>query len=417
MYRSSKDIGIDAYYSACEKYTSVPPIIILKINIQRRGVVFSQKALDKVDVMVHQVKQRSFSRESDGNIPVSFVLRDGTSVITRPRIAGLADVEPPLLIDKIDNRLMVCDFRIPIEEVFLWEAPEYYRYYTSTGIPMWKIASARPQRIDINPYQKCDYWSDYGRCKYCEIGSTYSNCHKPERLELTDIYETIKMALREKGRFSSLMMTGGTRLSGHKLFQDEVNYYISIFKIIAPLFKTKKFPSQLISVAYDEKQIKKLYDETGLTYFTADIEVLDEKLFRWICPGKSKTVGYGQWKERLFHAKEIFGTGYVNTGIVGGVELAQPNGYRNEELAVFKTLQEAESLMKNGVNVVSCVWRVAEGSLFKNQTLPSLDYYVSLTKGLFELRQKYKLCNEMDDYRRCGNHPDTDLGRMVNEGV
>ena len=409
--------GVDAYYSACEKYTSIPPIVILKINIQRRGVVFSQKALEQVDVMIHQVKQRSFSRESEGIIPVSFVLRDGTSVITRPRKTGISDWEPPLLIDNINNRLMVCDFGTPIEEVFLWEAPDYYRHYTSTGNPMWKIASARPQRIDINPYQKCDYWSNYGRCKFCEIGSTYSKCNKPERLELSDIYETVQTALREKGRFSSLMMTGGACLSGDKLFQDEVDYYVSIFKTIAPLFKTHKFPSQLIGVAYDGDQLEKLYNETGLTYFTADIEVLDEKLFEWICPGKSKTVGYGQWKERLLHAREIFGAGYVNTGIVGGVELAQPNGYKNEELAVLKTLQEAESLMKNGINVVSCVWRVAEGSYFKNQTLPSLDYYVSLTKGLFELRQKYKLCNEMDDYRRCGNHPDTDLGRMVNESM
>lgn len=253
--------------------------------------------------------------------------------------------------------------------------------------------------------------------QFCEIGSTYSNTNKPERLELGDIYETVKTALKEKGRFSSLTMTGGTYLSGDKLFQDEVDYYVAIFKKIAPLFKTHKFPSQLISVAYDKEQLKQIYSETGLMSFTADIEVLDEKLFKWICPGKSKTVGYGRWKERLFEAREIFGMGYVNTGIVGGVELAHPNGYKNEEIAVNKILQEAESLMKNGINVVSCVWRVAEGSYFKNQSIPSLDYYVTLTKGLFELRQKYKLCNEMDDYRRCGNHPDTDMGRIINDNI
>lgn len=417
MLESNENSAVDIYYSACEKYTSIPPIIILKINIQRRGVVFSKKALDQVNIMIHQVRQRSISRESEGVIPVSFMLRDGTSVITRPRTVNINYSEPPLLIDNVDNKLMVCDCGIPIEEVFLWESPDYYRFYTSTGKPMWKIASARPQRIDINPYQRCDFWSNYGRCKFCEIGSTYSNSNKLERLELADIYETIKMALKEKGRFSSLMMTGGACLSGDKLFQDEVDYYVSIFKKIAPLFKTHKFPSQLIGVAYDREQLERIYSETGLMSFTADIEVLDEKLFDWICPGKSKTVGYGQWKERLFQARDIFGVGYVNTGIVGGVELAYPNGYKNEELAVNKTLQEAESLMKNGINVVSCVWRVAEGSFFKNQRIPSLDYYVSLTKGLFDLRQKNKLCNEMDDYRRCGNHPDTDLGRMISDSI
>ena len=282
---------------------------------------------------------------------------------------------------------------------------------------MWKVASARPQRIDINPYQKCDYWRFFCGCKFCEIGSTYSHANKPERLELSDIYETVKMALSEKGRFSGIMMTGGACLSGKKLFQDEVDYYVDIFKTIAPLFKTKKFPSQLIGVAYDREQLETLYNETGLMSFTSDIEVLNEKLFEWICPGKSKTVGYGQWKERLYQAKDIFGAGYVNTGIVAGIELADPNGFKTEENAIKSTLQEAESLMKHGINVVSCVWRIAEGSYFRNQMLPTLDYYVAVSKGLLDLSRKYGLCNEMDDFRRCGNHPDSDMRRMVHDAI
>ena len=67
---------------------------------------------------------------------------------------------------------------------------------------------------------------------------------------------------------------------------------------------------------------------------------------------------------------------------------------------------------ENGVSVVSCVWRIASGSLFAKQSLPSLDYYIKLSKGLSLLRKKYELYTGMDDYRRCGNHPDTDLDRI-----
>ena len=45
------------------------------------------------------------------------------------------------------------------------------------------------------------------------------------------------------------------------------------------------------------------------------------------CPGKQKAVGYREWKRRLIAAVDIFGKGYVNTGIVGGVELAKPYGF------------------------------------------------------------------------------------------
>jgi len=53
------------------------------------------------------------------------------------------------------------------------------------------------------------------------------------------------------------------------------------------------------------------------------------------------------------------------------------------------------------------------GSYFKDQKSPSLDYYVRLAKGLHQLRVKYGLPVDFDDYRRCGNHPDTDLARLL----
>lgn len=94
-------------------------------------------------------------------------------------------------------------------------------------------------------------------------------------------------------------------------------------------------------------------------------------------------------------------------GIVGGVELALPNGFKEEDEALEATLTEARELFENGVSVVSCVWRIASGSLFAKQSLPSLDYYIKLSKGLSLLRKKYELYTGMDDYRRGGNHPDT----------
>jgi hypothetical protein len=38
---------------------------------------------------------------------------------------------------------------------------------------------------------------------------------------------------------------------------------------------------------------------------------------------------------------------------------------------------------------------------------------VQLARGLHNLRVKYKLSSDFDDYRHCGNHPDTDLSRLI----
>jgi len=32
----------------------------------------------------------------------------------------------------------------------------------------------------------------------------------------------------------------------------------------------------------------RLYEQTGLSSYTSDIEVLNEEKFNWICPGKAK---------------------------------------------------------------------------------------------------------------------------------
>ena len=400
------------YFKVCESHPNVSHFVILKIELQRRRFVLSDSALSKVNAKVHQTQQRSFSRESHGILPVSLMLRDGTSVVARSAVPKWSNQLFPILIDVENDQLVLKENGIVLENVYFWEKPDYYDKYTSRGTPMWQIASARPQRLDINPYQFCQFWNCGYGCKFCEIAATYQKSKKPCILNLEEISETIHEALKEKGRYTNIFLTGGSRFSGKDVFDDEVEQYIKILQEIGKNFSTKKFPSQLIGCAYNERQLRLLYENTGLMSYTSDLEVLNRKIFEWICPGKSLYVGYDKWKDRLYRAVDIFGKGYVNTGIVSGVELASPNGFKSEEEGIRNTLEEAETLFRNGVSVVSCVWRIAPGSIFANQKLPSLEYYVQIAEGLDQLNQKYGFNNGTDDYRRCGNHPNTDLARI-----
>ena len=164
--------------------------------------------------------------------------------------------------------------------------------------------------------------------------------------------------------------------------------------------------------SFNEKQLQRLYEETGLSSYTSDLEVLNEEKFNWICPGKAASLGYQEWKNRIVRAVDIFGRGNVNTGIVGGVELATPHGFHSEAEGLKVTLDEAEDLAQKGVSTVACVWTPSPGSVFHKQKAPSLEYYVQLSEGLDGLRRKYDIRVDFDNYRRCGNHPDTDLSRL-----
>jgi hypothetical protein len=393
------------------RYPNFPYLLLLKIDTQRRGVVYSPEALDLVDPARHMTTVRSDYYDKRDHSPVSLTLRDGTSVFTEGFLADRH--REPYVVTSAGQRAFLSDQGRILEEVFYWEKPAYYDQYTSSGKPMWEIVSARPQRYTIHPNQFCDFWKRKGQgCKFCSMAANFKKNRKDPLLAVKDIAETVAEALKEPGASQSLFFTGGSLLGGAEPLDEELNFYLSIFNALGPLFGNKKFPSQLISTAFNEKQLRRLYNETGLMSYTADLEVLNAKLFEWICPGKAKLIGYQGWKERLFSAVDIFGPGNVNTGIVSGVETAQPYGFSNEEEALETTLREAESLTQRGVWVVGCVWRVIEGSVFFDQKTPSLDYYARLSLGLNDLRRSANLSVDLDNYRRCGNHADTDLARI-----
>ncbi|MDR2527810.1 MAG: hypothetical protein LBD04_02160 [Synergistaceae bacterium] len=395
-----------------EKYPDVSPFVILKADLQRRTVVYTERAREAAKGGGYQLQARGiFTSIGDAGAdcyPVSLMLRDGTSVFVSP----VKTSRPPYVIDVIDGRKVITDGGEIVEEVDFWYKPDYMSKTTSSGRPMWKVASARPQRMDIDAYYYCHFWDEGKGCRYCNMGSHFKKGGLPAKVDPKDVFETVREALKQPGRFCYIKMTAGSVLSGRELFDDEADMYIALLQAAGRNFETRRFPSQMISSAFSLKQLSKIYENTGLMSYTCDMEVLNEEKFAWICPGKNKALGYCEWKKRILEAVGIFGRGFVNTGIVGGVELAKPNGFATEDEALDATLEEAEDFASHGVSVIHCVWVPYPGSAFSRQVTPSLEYFVRLSKGLNDLRVKYGLAADMDDYRRCGNHPDTDLARV-----
>lgn len=400
-----------------EKYPQIPKLLILKIDVQRRGVYYTQNALNKIDPDVYQLIGSNVFFASLGardpktkSVPESLILKDGTTIITDPTPLE----QNPYVVDYRDGKFVLVDKDEVVEEVGFWEKPDYYGKFTSSGTPMDSIVFARPQRLNITPTSYCHFWKNDNGCKYCDlVPHLREDGVIKKKLSPQDAYETVREAIKQKGRFTNICMTMGSDVNGKTPFDAEVEYYIEILQAIGKNFQESRFPSQVITTALNEDQLARLYNETGLSSYTSDIEVLNEDLFKWICPGKEEWVGYKEWKRRLVAAVDIFGKGNVNSGIVGGVELAKPKGFKTEEEGLKHTLEEAEDLISKGVSIVYIVWVPRPLSFFKDQKNASLEYYVKLTIGLNALREKYGLTIDFDDYRRCGNHPNSDLLRVL----
>lgn len=412
----SHGTGELTFTEVVNKYQDIPRLIITKIDVQRRGVYYTERALSVLDETRHQVTGTHIFGSRDGKLiprPESLLLRDGSSIITTPTPLE----QNPYTVDLVDGRLWLLDDGEPLEEVEYWPAPDFYSKVNASGVPLKNIVSARPQRLNIFPYRYCTFWNNGKGCAFCDIVSQLKKGQTelgiPPKLDPVEVADVVREALREPGRFAAVFLTAGSNTAGKIPFDEEVDYYIQILQAVGELFTTRKFPSQLIGSAFTEQQLERLYNETGLLSYTADIEVLNEELFNRLCPGKAEWVGYREWKRRLVRAVDIFGRGRVNTGLVAGIELTRPHGFTTEDEALQRVLEEAEDLASQGVSTVFIPWSPRPGTPLGDQTNASLEYYVRLASGLHGLREKYRLPVEFDDYRRCGNHPDTDLSRLL----
>lgn len=412
-----KEPGLD---DIIKKYPELPKTFILKVDVQRRGVIYTEKAKQLLDPDIHQIQKINGSSAgsmsiSKDYVPVGLSLKDGSFLISGYDFDFTKSQRDPYVVDEDNGKVYITDNGEVLEEVGFWEKPDYYDKTASNGMPMYTYATARPQRLDINMSAYCHFWDKPGEgCKYCPFTPNYKKSGRTnERHDTKLIAETVKEALKQKGRFSSILLTGGSVLSGKEILDDEVDGYIELLQIIGENFESgKRFPSQLIATAFNERQLERLYSKTGLMTYTADLEILNKDKFNWICEGKAKHIGFDEWKRRLYVAVDIFGRGNVNSGCVLGCELAQPNGFKTEDEAYEAVVETATELAEHGVGLGANVWRAAPNSILQNQKTPSLDYFIKTFKTFDELHHKYQLGKYIDDYRRCGMHPGNDLVRI-----
>jgi hypothetical protein len=295
-----------------------------------------------------------------------------------------------------------------IDTVDFVPRPDFFGKVTGSGTPMEAVADVRAQKLILTAFQKCRLWEGGKQCHFCAF---FTGGHSLGEVSCEDIFETVREALKEPGRFSEIYLSGGTDFSGEPAFSVEVERYIRVLQAIGRNF-SGRFSSQLMAPAYPKEVLKRIYSETGLTSYCPNIEVWDKKLFQTLCPGKEQWIGYEEWVKRTVDAVEVFGPGKVCTQVVAGAELAWPHGFENVDQALKSNFEGCEFFAKNGVICLSTIWRPHRASRLGYQPMPPLDYYVRLAKGFHEIHKSYGLLSTNDDYKHCGNHPDSDLERM-----
>ncbi len=402
---------IHEWEELCRKYPAVSPFVLLKLSMVWHGVKLTDRALSRLQEPDYRFGTAepfgiSFAGRTSGLImPGPILLRDASFVY----INYGADYADPYTadFDPETGLFLLYEGTALIDSIDFVPRPAFFGKYTSSGRLMDTIADVRAQKLILTAYQRCLFWKGGDQCHYCAF---FTGGKSDPELDPEDAYETVREALKEPGRFSEVYLSGGSDYTGDPAFSNEIDRYIRVLSAIGRCFKGR-FPSQLMAPAYRKEDVRRIFDSTGVTSYCPNIEVMDRELFRKLCPGKEKWVGYDEWEKRTFDAVDIFGRGNVYTQVVAGAELAKPHGFGSIDEALRSNLEGCENYAKHGVICLSTIWRPHRAARLGLQPMPPLEYYVRIAQGFHDIRKAYGLVCVDDDYKRCGNHPDSDLER------
>ena len=126
-------------------------------------------------------------------------------------------------------------------------------------------------------------------------------------------------------------------------------------------------------------RLKVLLD-AGFTCHNANLEVWDERLFKWLAPGKDHCIGCGTWVRRLYDAVEAMGEGCVSPNMVSGIEMAKPYGFETVKEAVASTRDGFETLMSRGVIPHLDTWCIEPGMRLSGNPPVSLDSLIQASR-------------------------------------
>lgn len=378
-----------------KQFPDVHPNIVLKTDILRQGIDISKAAIENFqqrdDLLWKGFHFFSYDFEKTkvygDKIPTIMHLEDGCPIQVR------TNEHSPYLVDLIDGEFVICERNESIAKgVWFERKPRWYDMRTEAGIHMGAIAqgSSRMMFVTMNKY--CELWNTGDQCLFCNINTTLKDQKAGgedvvARADPDVIADVIKVASTVDHHYCMLYISGGTILTKYR-GQTELEFYVTRLNAIKEKLQVW-IPATVQIAPYDDEGWRRLH-ETGFGSIQPNIEVWDRRLFKWICPGKNKHIGYDEWIKRTIRAVDFWGPGRVNPNFVLGVEMAKPHGFQDVSPAVKSTSDGWDFLMSHGVLPRFNLWTREAGSAFADQPAPPLEYFIEAQKAYTELRWKHK---------------------------
>lgn len=394
----------DILQEQIDKFSDLPPEAIVKSDVLRLGLNFDHEVFAKAKAY----KPKDYFIFSFDMVPLAD--QSGESVFKAPEeirlSGGIYNLAPtvisvrinpisPYRVAWVDDGPCLFLNDVSLGKVDFHGIPGFYGEELSTGHRISEIVPVLEwgYLLYITAFRLCQYWGEKEECRFCDINENYRQQHKAGRpyTGIKDpevILEALSRVAEKDDVARAYTLTGGsvtTTLKG----LGEVDFYARYIEAIE-----SKFPGRWISKAvvqaFELEDCRRL-GNAGLKIYHPNYEVWDPELFKIICPGKEATIGRETWIRRVVDSVEVFGPSNVIPNFVGGVEMSQPDGFKEVEAAIASTREGLEFFMARGVLPRFTTWCPEPLASLGPQASPPLEYFCELLKAWRECFENSKL--------------------------
>lgn len=260
---------------------------------------------------------------------------------------------------------------------------EFYKQYTSTGIPFLSNAVLQgTQWLSFQLLWKCDYACAGEPCQYCYSGGELENLTRRKKKLPTyptpeDVAEIVEYAVIKEKYVDSIQITGGSTFN----VQAECDKIKAILDAINNRVGRENIEGEILIYTTPPKypqMIDQLF-EAGADRISMSLEIWDEELAKKIMPGKMKFTGRQRHLDALEYVASKYGKNKSCSNFIIGLE------------STDSVLQGAEFLASKGIVPIASVWIPFGRPVLGSMKAPELDYYQKVKEGFAKIYSKYGL--------------------------
>ncbi len=189
-------------------------------------------------------------------------------------------------------------------------SPRFYGRRTSTGKPMWRIATVHGPSLLVDPAGACGFSVRGAPCAFCLEGARPSAGE--EVPTVAEVVEVVRAAFDE-GAAQQVLFHGAFANGEDGGIATLVPYVEGIRRHFDTLVAAQVHPPR------DDRWIDRAY-ALGIDALSLNLELFDPDALRRHCVGRARYIGRDRYLDALAYAARVFPRGTVWTDLVVGIE-------------------------------------------------------------------------------------------------